>query len=206
MSASARRFAVLVAFGLTLSPLAALADDIGSGTASSTEAPAPLSLGGGAVATTAPAGKASSNTTAPAAKSAAATPVAGAAPKSVDVLLTDARAAIAAKKWSDAIGILKTAATTDPSNADVQNLLGFSSRNNGDLPGALGYYATALKLNPKHTGALEYQGVAFIKNGELPKAKANLALLKTICGVKCEQYIDLDKAIKAAPKTAAKKK
>ena len=56
--------------------------------------------------------------------------------------------------------------------------------------------AKALKLDPKHTGALEYQGVLFIKLNQIDKAKANLALIKTICGnTTCESYVDLAKAI-----------
>ena len=57
-------------------------------------------------------------------------------------------------------------------------------------------YAKALKLDPKHTGALEYQGVLFIKLNQIDKAKANLALIKSICGnTTCESYVDLAKAI-----------
>jgi tetratricopeptide (TPR) repeat protein len=126
------------------------------------------------------------------------------AAKSVEALLAEARSSIAAKKWTEAIATLKTAAASEPSNADVQNLLGYANRNNGDYPAALSYYAAALVINPNHTGALEYQGVAFLKLGQPAKAKANLVRLKKICGVSCEEYQDLARAIKAgsAKKTA----
>ena len=54
---------------------------------------------------------------------------------------------------------------------------------------------TDLKLDPKHTGALEYQGILFLKLGQLDKAKANLAKIKTISGATSEEYKDLAKAI-----------
>ncbi len=56
-------------------------------------------------------------------------------------------------------------------------------------------YAKALKLNPNHTGALEYQGVLFIKLGQVDKAKANLAKIKAISGEGGEEYKDLAEAI-----------
>jgi tetratricopeptide (TPR) repeat protein len=126
-------------------------------------------------------------------------PAAGAA-STAATLLAEGRTAIAAKKWPDAITALKKAAALDPKNADIQNLLGFSTRNNGDYPGALVFYDAALKLNPNHLGALEYQGEAFVKLGQMPKAKANMATLKKLCGTSCEQYKDLAAAVKAAGK------
>ena len=122
----------------------------------------------------------------------------------VTTLLSEGRTAIAAKKWPDAITVLKKAATLDPKNADVQNLLGYSSRNNGDYTAAMSYYAVALTLNPKHVGALEYQGIAYIKLGQAAKAKANLASLKKLCGAGCPEYKDLAAALKSAPKSTKK--
>jgi tetratricopeptide (TPR) repeat protein len=180
-----RRAALTLTAVLVLSPLAALAADTGGSAseAPASTAPAPLGLGTPTTAATATtAGKAS-----------------GA--KSASALLAEARTAIAAKKWSDAMVSLKTAAELEPTNADVQNLLGFSSRNLGDYPAAMKYYDVALKLNPKHIGALEYQGIAYLKLGQAGKAKANLASLKKICGADCEEYKDLAKALKTTKKT-----
>jgi hypothetical protein len=56
-------------------------------------------------------------------------------------------------------------------------------------------YDKALSLNPNHTGALEYQGVLFIKLGQKDKAEANLEKINGICGTSCEEYEDLAKAI-----------
>lgn len=109
--------------------------------------------------------------------------------------LADARADIAAKKWTAAIDKLKDIVADNSGNADAYNLLGFAYRNAGDFSRAMTAYKRALKLNPKHTGALEYQGVLFIKLGQMDNAKANLDKIKGICGTSCEAYEDLAKAI-----------
>ena len=183
MARMAVRSACLTAV-LAVVPVAAWAADTGgSAVTPPSSVAAPLTLGG--TATTVP-------TTAPAAGATGA--------KSLDALLGTARSSIAAKNWTEALATLKQAAVADPKNADVQNLLGYATRNNGDAKGSLAYYDAALVLNPQHTGALEYQGVAYIKLGQTAKAKANLAKLKTICGVSCEQYKDLAAALKAPKK------
>ena len=111
--------------------------------------------------------------------------------------MATARADIAAKNWTQAIADLKLIVAASPGNADAFNLLGYSYRNAGSYQLAGRAYAKALKLDPKHTGALEYQGVLFIKLGQLDKAKANLEKIKGICGTSCEEYTDLAKALGA---------
>lgn len=110
--------------------------------------------------------------------------------------LADARADIAAKNWTKAIADLTVIVKANPSSADAYNLLGYSYRNAGNYDRAGQAYTKALKLDPKHTGALEYQGVLFIKLGQKDKAQANLDKIKTICGnTTCEEYQDLAKAL-----------
>ena len=116
-------------------------------------------------------------------------------PKPAAPTLDAARADIAAKNWTKAIADLTAIVKASPSSADAYNLLGYSYRNAGNYDRAGQAYAKALKLNPKHTGALEYQGVLFIKLGQTDKAKANLDKIKAICGTTCEEYTDLAKAI-----------
>ena len=41
--------------------------------------------------------------------------------------------------------------------ADRQNLLGFTARKSGDLVAASSYYNTALTIDPKHIGALDFK-------------------------------------------------
>ena len=102
------------------------------------------------------------------------------------------------KKFSKALKVLQTAVSKDPVNADIYNLLGFTSRNLDKNKIAGRYYAKALQLNPEHLGALEYQGELFIKLKNMNKAKENLARLKALCGVNCEEYLDLRADIEKA--------
>jgi len=84
--------------------------------------------------------------------------------------------------------------------ADVYNLMGFSYRKSGDQTRAFVYYEKALALDPNHRGALEYQGELFVETRQLDKAKANLTRLGRLCPFGCEEWTDLDEAIKAAGK------
>ena len=109
--------------------------------------------------------------------------------------LAAARADIKAKDWTKAISDLRKVIAANPKSADAYNLLGYSYRNAGNMDRAGQAYAKALQLNPKHTGALEYQGILFIKLGQTDKAKANLDKIKTLEGIKSEAYVDLAKAL-----------
>ncbi len=85
-------------------------------------------------------------------------------------------------------------------DADVYNLTGYSLRKSGDHAQALIYYEKALALDPKHKGALEYEGELFVETGQLAKAQANAARLRTLCPKGCEELEDLEAAIAKAPK------
>ncbi len=103
--------------------------------------------------------------------------------------------AIEAKEWKAAIKSLSSAALRDTRNADIQNYLGFAYRNSGDLKSAFLHYEKALTLSPRHRGAHEYVGEAYLMAGNLAKAEEHLAALEKICLVPCEEYDDLRKAI-----------
>ncbi len=103
--------------------------------------------------------------------------------------------AIAAKNWDAAIQALTAAERRDGRNADIQNLLGYSYRNSGKLELAFKHYERALQLNPKHLGAHEYIGEAYLMAKNLAKAEEHLAALKRICSRLCEERDDLEKAI-----------
>lgn len=112
--------------------------------------------------------------------------------------LASARKAIEAKDWSAALRELSAAEREEPRNADVQNLLGYSYRKraNPDLPKAISHYQAALRLDPRHKGAHEYLGEAWLMDGKPAEAEKHLAELEKICGGKgCEEYRDLAKAI-----------
>jgi Tfp pilus assembly protein PilF len=116
--------------------------------------------------------------------------------ESFESKLEKARKLVDQKKWKSAISELKKLSKTNKSNADVWNLLGFAARNSGDLKNSATYYKKALSIDPKHLGALEYQGELFLKLKQVDKAKKNLELLKNYCGTSCAEYKDLDKDIK----------
>ena len=105
---------------------------------------------------------------------------------------------IKANKFKDAIIILESLVTANPKDADILNYLGFSFRKMGDLVKSSNYYERALNINPKHLGALEYQGELFITLGKIDKAKANLARIDDICFTQCKELRKLEKAINTA--------
>lgn len=113
------------------------------------------------------------------------------------VTYDQAKAAVYAGKFAEAREMLVAITRAEPRNADAWNLLGYSSRKTGDLKAAGKAYTKALKLNPAHLGALEYQGEMYLQLGDIEKAKANLATLSSLCGT-CEEMRDLEKALKAA--------
>ena len=111
--------------------------------------------------------------------------------------LTKARALIEKKDWPAAVTELERLARRDRTDADVQNLLGYSLRNSGQLDKAFTAYNNALRLDPKHKGAHEYIGIAYLQLKQPAKAQEHLVALKGICGDNCEETQDLAKAIAA---------
>jgi Tfp pilus assembly protein PilF len=116
-----------------------------------------------------------------------------------DTPLRAGRKAIAASDWQTAIIHLQKAVLLEPNNPDGFNLLAFSYRKQAspDITKAFENYRIALKLDPKHRGAHEYIGEAYLMAKQPDEAQKHLALLATICGNKtCEEYGDLAQAIK----------
>lgn len=109
----------------------------------------------------------------------------------------NAKKAIERKDWKVAVASLESAARADPNDADIQNLLGYSYRKSGNLEAAFRHYGRALELNPKHLGAHEYVGEAWLMAGKPDKAKEHLAALERYCPAACEERDDLKKAIAA---------
>ena len=99
------------------------------------------------------------------------------------------------EKFAEAHKLLKNLKKVNTDEADRLNLLGFTARKSGDLNAAGEFYQQALALNPKHTGALEYQGELFIQLGKIDLAKANLAKIDKICWLPCNAERELRKAI-----------
>ena len=86
-----------------------------------------------------------------------------------------------------------------PDRADYHNLYAYSVRKgpNPDMDLVFRHYEEALRLNPRHVGAHEYIGEAYLQVNNLPKAREHLAALDKICLFSCEEYRDLKKAVAA---------
>src|ERR687887_1886678 len=116
--------------------------------------------------------------------------------------LTSIRAKIKAKDYKAALVELTPMLETHQ-HADVYNLMGFALRKTGDYKQAYTFYRKALDFDPQHKGALEYLGELYIETGQVEKARENVVLLKKLCPGGCEELADLEKAIAAAPASAA---
>ncbi len=106
-----------------------------------------------------------------------------------------AQAQIAKKNWAAAVDELKK--VNDPGNANWNNLMGYSVRKGTppDYAAAEKFYNEALRIDPKHRGALEYSGELYLITGDLAKAEQRLATLDKVCTLPCEEYTDLKKSV-----------
>ena len=118
-----------------------------------------------------------------------------AAVKTVNAELAKVTTLLNANNFKQALSDLKIIDSEFKNNADVNNLLGYSSRKIKQYKPAATYYEKALKINPNHLGALEYQGELFVLTNKVSAAKKNLVKLEKLCGLKCGEYLDLKKAI-----------
>ena len=97
--------------------------------------------------------------------------------------------------YSSAIPLLKRELERNSRDADAHNYMGYALRKSNDLKNSAVHYAKALEINPKHLGALEYQGELFLTIGNLDLAKANLQKLDKLCWLGCDEYDDLRASI-----------
>lgn len=116
-----------------------------------------------------------------------------------DPVLTAAREAIAERDYAKAAGILRPALAKMPENADYHNLFAYSVRKGPapDMDVVFKHYDEALRLEPKHRGAHEYIGEAYLMIGNVQKAREHLTALDRICFFGCAEYTSLKKAVQA---------
>ena len=107
------------------------------------------------------------------------------------------KAAMDKKNWPEAVKRFQRAALRDPDSADLHNYLGFTYRNLKQMDLAFKYYKRSIELNPRHRGAHEYIGEAYLMVNDLANAEKHLAALRTICLLPCEELADLEKAVQA---------
>ena len=119
-----------------------------------------------------------------------------------DPVIERYRAASERQDWKSAAALMQEAVAKDPRNADYHNLYAYSLRKSGtrDMDLVFKHYNEALRIDPKHRGAHEYLGEAYLQVGDVAKAKEQLGALDKLCFFGCEEYDDLKKAIAAYEK------
>ena len=100
-----------------------------------------------------------------------------------------------AKDWAQAARLFERAQVRHPDHADLQNMLGYSYRNLKQYDLAFKHYRRAIELDPRHRGAHEYIGEAYLITGDVAGAQRHLAALKEICMLPCEELADLERAV-----------
>jgi tetratricopeptide (TPR) repeat protein len=126
--------------------------------------------------------------------------------KPEDPQYTAAVKAIKANEYAKAIPLLEGVVSRDDKNADAYNWLAYATRKNGNPAAALPLYQKALAIDPKHKGAHEYIGEAYLMLDNLPKAKEHLRTLDKLCFFPCGEYRDLRRAVEAYEKSGGKSK
>ena len=119
-----------------------------------------------------------------------------------DPAYTQAVRAIEAGQYKAAVPLLEGVVTRDQRNADAYNWLAYAVRKDGDPARAIPIYQQALALDPKHRGAHEYIGEAYLMLGDVGSARQHLARLDSLCFFGCSEYRDLKQAIEAFERKA----
>ncbi len=114
-----------------------------------------------------------------------------------DPVLEQVSAATAKQDWAAAQAILREAVQKSPGNPDYHNMYAYTIRKGAhpDMGLVFKHYNEALRIDPKHRGAHEYLGEAYLMVNDLGKAKEQLGALDKLCFFPCEEYSDLKKAI-----------
>ncbi len=115
----------------------------------------------------------------------------------VDPILERAAQASERKDWAGAQAVLREAVAKNPGNAEYHNMYAYNLRKgaNPDMSLVFKHYNEALRIEPKHRGANEYLGEAYLMVNNLPKAKEQLATLDKLCFLSCKEYTDLKNSI-----------
>jgi len=109
--------------------------------------------------------------------------------------------AVNRKDWQQVAVSMDAYIKRKPDDADAWTQLGHAQRLTGKVDTALVSYDAALKINPKHRGAHEYLGEAYLQMNDLPRAEQQLKVLDGLCFFSCEEYRDLKAKIADYKKT-----
>ena len=101
--------------------------------------------------------------------------------------------------WKGAAAAMQAAISQDPNNPDYHSLYAYSLRKGGtsNMDLVFKHYNEALRLDPKHRGAHEYLGEAYLMVGNVAKAKDELSALDKLCFFGCSEYNELKASIAA---------
>ena len=111
-----------------------------------------------------------------------------------DKVLTDYAAALSkAGRYDEALAILDL--LKQPNTAEALNYRGYATRKLGQVDQGIKYYLRSVALDPQYTLVREYLGEAYVIKGDMASAKAQLRVIKRLCGTDCEQYQHLASAI-----------
>lgn len=118
-----------------------------------------------------------------------------AAKSTEDPNFTKAKSLIESRDYKGALPLLQQVVARNPKNADAYNLIGYATRKSGDANGSLQYYNQALSIDPKHLGANEYIGEAYLMLDRPKEAEQHLARLDSLCVFGCVEQRELKAAI-----------
>ena len=114
-----------------------------------------------------------------------------------DPVVERATLATQREEWANAQSLWRDVLARNPSDAEYHNMYAYSLRKgpNPDTSLVFKHYNEALRLDPKHRGANEYLGEAYLMVNNLPKAKEQLGALDKLCFFPCKEFSDLKKAV-----------
>jgi tetratricopeptide (TPR) repeat protein len=111
-----------------------------------------------------------------------------------DKALTDYAYALAKEeRYAEALDVLNT--LQNKNTPEALNYRGYATRKLGRVDEGIAYYRQSVALDPRYTKVREYLGEAYVIKGDIASAKAQLRVIKTICGTGCEEYTHLTQAI-----------
>jgi tetratricopeptide (TPR) repeat protein len=116
-----------------------------------------------------------------------------------DRAMKQGREAVKSGQWERAVALLQPYLKSQPDDADGHNLLAFSLRKLNRYGESEQAYDRALALDPNHLGAHEYRGELMLLLGRREQALVHLQALERLCGLQCEEYLELRRAIDAKP-------
>lgn len=102
-------------------------------------------------------------------------------------------------EYQAALNLLDT--LQNQNTKEAWNYRGYATRKLGRTDEGMGYYQKSIALDPNYAKVREYLGEAWMIKGRPDLAKEQLDIIKSLCGVKCEEYRDLDAAIQGHPET-----